>query len=229
MGDYVNMGTTGAIVIHAVVVGGGRIVQAICNKFTKKRQLLTDVDSNLVDYPTLTWEPPNQLGEAQRAQQELAEVNFEDKSTTPRPQLPQQQQQRPLTTTNSDKVVEAMALLRSMETAQSKSPESETIVHRALLQDEQPTQTAAQIQQGLDKVHRGKRAEEADEDEKTGEEKVFLRKKKHEIENNKTDDTLYNDDDWAQYIVTRMIPNALPERDMNYIADMLPPSGPTRH
>ena len=115
-----------------------------------------------------------------------------------------------------------MALLRSMETAQPKSPESETFVHRALLQEEQPTQTAAQIQQGLDKVHRGKRVEEADEDEKTGKEKVFLRKKMHEIENNKTDDTFYNDDDWAQYIVTRMTPNASPERDMKYIVDKLP-------
>ena len=104
LGHYVNMGTAGAIAIHAVVIGGGRIVQAVYNKFTKKRQLLTDVDGNFVDYPALTWEPPTQPGEAltwepptqpgeaQQAQQELAEVNFEDKPTTPRPQLPQQQQ-----------------------------------------------------------------------------------------------------------------------------------------
>ena len=66
LGDYVNMGTAGAIAIHAVVVGGGRIVQAVYNKFTKKRQLLYDVDGNLVDYPALTWAPPTQPGEAQQ-------------------------------------------------------------------------------------------------------------------------------------------------------------------
>ena len=88
LGDYVNMGIAGAIAIHAVVVGGGRIVQAVYNKFTKKRELFTDVDGNFVDYPALTWEPPTQPDEVQQAQQELAKENFEDKPTTPRPQLP---------------------------------------------------------------------------------------------------------------------------------------------
>ena len=91
LGSYVHMGTMGAVVIQAVVVGGGRIAQAVCNKFTKKRELLYDIDGNLLDYFA----------------QQVQPADIEGKSTIPRQLLAQQP--RPPTTTSSDKVADAMA------------------------------------------------------------------------------------------------------------------------
>ena len=70
LNEYVQMGAAGAIVVQAVMIAGGRVVQGIWNWASNKMQLLYDENGNLIDFPTRP-----------RQQVDLEE----DKPTTPRP------------------------------------------------------------------------------------------------------------------------------------------------
>ena len=73
--DYVHMGEVGAIAIHAMVIGGGRIVQAIWSWATQKPQPLFDSEGNYMDFlVTLALPAPPQQFRIE-----------DDKPTTPRP------------------------------------------------------------------------------------------------------------------------------------------------
>ena len=53
MQDYVRAGTAGALMIQAVIVAGGRVVQGIYNHLTKKPQIIYTEDGNMIDFPTI--------------------------------------------------------------------------------------------------------------------------------------------------------------------------------
>ena len=83
------MGSAGALLIYAVVTTGGRVVQAIYNRATRRPQLLCNENGELIDFPT------DQVAQPQH------DHDRDDKPTTPRPATttiedetrPQRQQQ----------------------------------------------------------------------------------------------------------------------------------------
>ena len=73
LGNYVQMGSASALLTYAIVTTGGRVVQAIYNRATRRPQLLYTESGELIDFPT------DQVVQPQHNH------DHDDKPTTPRP------------------------------------------------------------------------------------------------------------------------------------------------
>ena len=201
MQQCINMGAVGMVVLQAVSVAGGRMVQALYNRATKQRQLIYDQQGQLVDFPVgqlLALPPPPSN----------FNIDDDDRPTTPRP--PQSSNENIGGQHAAVDPVDAAVsgAIQNLSKSKSQSPttpvaklfQSPTYEH----EDFTLQMTDEQTKRDLDRKGLGKNGK-SEEDLKR--ENILLRKK-----------LLY----YEQGTVTRMSPNASPDINMKDIADKLP-------
>ena len=240
--DYVHMGTAGAIAVHAMVLGGGRIVKAIWNWATQKPQPLFDSKGDYIDFPA-------QLALPAPPQQYQIE---DDKPTTPRPATTTTTVQQ--ANIDQDNVQQAMSSMQqalapgrfraSLRTSQSLSFHSQSpntpiatlFPEPTNNDDDNDDDTAladAKAKADRKRVEKGKWGDKGDKKETEKDELINENKrlKKRIVEyeaqkiTQKIKDNIWEHSPWPERCegtpapITQISPNASPSKDMTYIAN----------
>ena len=211
MNDYIRAGTAGALVIQAVVIAGGRVVQGIYNHITKKPQIIYTEEGKMIDFPTTT---------------PLAILDGE-RPTTPRPTTT-----RPTATatTADDNNVGAAASAKILDIAANSLSFASQSPHTPIAALFPDTKTDEQTARDLEKTAKGKwdqgnnataiikTKEEVMEENKALKEELLLYKSK---QGKPSGGMIYDQCPWTPALVTRMSPNASPDKNMQHIVDNL--------
>ena len=226
--DFVQMGSAGAavgaVVIQAMVMGGGRVVKGIYNWATKKVQPLYDHNGELIEFTAMQRPPLQRL------------LDIEDELPTP-PQLatataPQVHDDDPHNDDmhNDDlqsKIDSFIAGTRRAAHSVSIHSQSPKTPINALFQEEskdsdEQRQIDEKTKTDRDRIGKGKWEGKGERD--TGEnnnDNVLRQQRIQEYKNTQDRDEIWERGPWpyTPVPVTQISPNASPNRNMKYIAD----------